>query len=121
MLERQLADTRILVVGLPRLLGGVMSGIMAGYSGLQIIGEVSAKDMLNAIAALHPNVVVLGSEAGATDAHIALIRKNHPQMRVVSIDAEGRSATAHEPGNAARRVTDISPDTLLEMLRGLHG
>jgi chemotaxis response regulator CheB len=121
MLERQLADTRILVVGLPRLLSGVMSGIMAGQLGLEIIGEASVKGMLQAVAALRPDVVILSGEAGATEGPIALLHKGHPQLRIVSIDAEGRSATAHEPGSAARQVNDISPEILLEMLRGSPG
>jgi len=121
MLEWHLAHVRVLVVNVPRLLRDVMSGIMAGDSEIEIVSEVSATNMLNAIAALDPDVVVFGGENGDAGAEIARIGAKHPMLRVVAVDADGRAATIHEPGMAARRVTDISPLMMLSLIRGSAG
>ncbi|HEY4265154.1 MAG TPA: hypothetical protein VGM72_07545 [Micropepsaceae bacterium] len=104
-----------------RLLGDVMGGIVAGDSGIELVSGVSTQDMLDAIDAHNPNVVVLGSEAGAIDAHLALIAANHPTLRVISVDVDGRSATIYEPGAVERRVTDISSRMMLSLIRGSVG
>jgi len=123
MLERHLAKVRVLVVNVPRLrlLGDVMSGIMASDSEIEIVSEVSAKDMLGAIAALGPDVVIFGGDTDDTASYLALIGAGYPLLRVISVDADGRAATIHEPGVPARRVTDISQRMMLSLIRGSAG
>jgi hypothetical protein len=94
---------------------------MAGDSEIEIVGEVSANNMLNAIAALDPDVVVFGGEMDDAKAELARIGVRYPMLRVVVIDADGRAATIHEPGIVARRVTDISPRIMLNLIRGSAG
>lgn len=115
-----MASTRILTVNLPRLLGGVVGDIVAGHAGLEIVGDASADDMLAAIDALHPTVVVLDTDdVGRAAAPMVLLRARHPLLRVVAINGKGRVATAHEPGAAPRVVDEVSPQMLLQLLRGL--
>jgi hypothetical protein len=111
-----LATTRILTVNVPRLLGDVMRGIVSGHAGLEIVGDAQVDDMLTAISTLRPDVVVLGSDRGAGSAYISQLTASHPRLRLVSIDAEGRSATVHEPGLEAREFREVSPNMLLELL-----
>lgn len=121
MLEWQLANVRVLLVNVPRLLGDVMSGIMAGDPEIKIVSEVSGKDMLGAIAGLDPNLVVFGGESDETEIYVALMGARYPMLRAVTVDADGRAATIYEPGSAARRVTDISPRMMLSLIRGPAG
>jgi hypothetical protein len=121
MQERHWAKVRVLVVNVPRLLGDVMGGIMATDSEIEIVGEVSAKDMLSAIAALGPDVVIFGGESDDADSYLALIGANYPLLRIISIDADSRAATIYEPGGPARQVTDISPRIMLNLIRGSAG
>jgi chemotaxis response regulator CheB len=121
MLERHLANVRVLVVNVPRLLSDVMSGIMASDSEIEIVSEVGETDMLSAIAALEPDVVVFSGEADEAKSNLARIGASYPMLRVVSVDADGRAATIHEPGVAARRITDISPLMMLSLIRGSAG
>ena len=116
-----MAHVRVLVVNVQRLLRDVMSGIMVGDSEIEIIGEVSTKNMLNAIVALDPDVVVFGKETDDAAAELAPVRANYPMLRVVAVDADGGAATAYESGMAARRVTDISPRMMLNLIRGSAG
>lgn len=120
-LERHLANVRVLVVNVPRLLRDVMGGIMASDSEIEIVSEVGETDMLSAIAALDPDVVVFGGETDDAKSHLALVGASYPMLRVVSVDADGRAATIQEPGVAARRVTDISPLMMLSLIRGSAG
>ena len=113
---------RILKVNLSHLLSGVVSGIVAGHAGLEIVGDASADDMLTAIDTLRPSVVLLGTDdAGCANGPLALLRARHPLLRVVAIDSNGRAAAAHEPGAAPRVVAEVSPDMLLQLLRGPDG
>ena len=115
-----MANTRILTVNVSPLLRGVVGSIVAGHAGLEIVGDASVDEMLSAIDALHPSVVVLGTDdaAAAADAALALLRARRPALRVVGIERDGRSATAHRPGAVRCVVAEVSPAVLLQMLRG---
>ncbi len=116
MRARRLAHTRILTVNLPRLLNDVISGIVSGHPGLEIVGDTEAEHVIDAIAFTQPNVVALGVAGPQGEPLLALLRARHPLLRVVTIDLEGQRATAYEPRAAPRVVSEISPHTLLEML-----
>jgi hypothetical protein len=107
-------------VNVSPLLRGVVGGIVAGHAGLEVVGDAGVDDMLSLIDALHPGVVVLGTDdaVAAPDAVLALLRARHPGLRVVGIDCDGRSATAHRPGAVRCVVAEVSPAVLLQMLRG---
>jgi two-component system response regulator DesR len=111
---------RILTANVPPLLRGVLAGIVSGQTGIEILGDAGVDDMLAAIDALNPDVVVLGTDddAAALYAALARLRARHPGLRVIGIDRGGRSATAHLPGAARCVVAEISPAVLLHMLRG---
>jgi DNA-binding NarL/FixJ family response regulator len=114
------ANTRILTVNVSRLLRGVVGGIVSGHAGLEIVGDAGVDDLLSAIDALHPGVVVLGTgdDAAASAEALTLLRARHPGLRVVGIDRDGRSATVHRPGVVRCVVAEVSPAVLLQMLRG---
>ena len=113
-----MSRTRILLVELPRLLSGVVRGIVSQHSGLEIVGEAASNKLLDSVAAMTPDVIVLGTTAGERAPPLATLRALHPALRVVTLDRDGRCATALEPNAAPRTVTEVSPSTLLEMLRG---
>lgn len=112
--------TRILAVNLPRLLGDVMSGIVARHAGLQVVGTTDCEHMVEAIPKLGTDVVLLGAEAGEEREVLSLLLQVHPRLRVVVIDSAGRHAVAHDAGGVTSEADEVSPDTLVQMLRGLH-
>ena len=113
-----MSRTRILLVELPRLLSGVLREITRQHAGLEIVGETASSTLLDAITAMTPNVVVIGTIARERAPPIESLRALHPALRVITLDQDGRGATVHQPKAAARTVTEVSPSTLLEMLRG---
>jgi chemotaxis response regulator CheB len=121
MLEWHLAHVRVLVVDVQRLLrAAMMSGVVAD-SEIEIVSQVDTKDMLDAIVAFDPDVVVFGGETDGAAAELARIGVNYPMLRVVAVDADGRAATVFESGKAVRRETDISPRMMLNLIRGSAG
>jgi DNA-binding NarL/FixJ family response regulator len=102
-------------VNLPRLLNGVISGIVSGHPSLEIVGDTEAEDMLDAIESTQPNVVALGVPGPQAESLLSLLRARHPLLRVVTIDLEKQRATVYEPRAAPRVVSEISPGTLLDM------
>lgn len=112
--------TRILMVDMPQLLSGLVDEVVAGEAGLAIVGHITLTGALSALPAWRPDLVVLGADDEPQAAKaLALLRARHPQLRVVSLDASGRTATGHEPGEPPQRVTGVSPAMLLALLRGV--
>jgi hypothetical protein len=116
--ERRLAHARILTINLQGLLGGVMGGIVAGHSELEIVGEADAESLLEAVATREPDVVVLGGIDEEPNRIIDRLRTFRPRLRIVTIDRDGHGATAYEPDGSARCVAEVSPSMLVQMLRG---
>lgn len=110
---------RILTVNLPRLLGGVMGAIVAGDPALEMVGDTDVERALEATATQQPDVVVLGGTGAETERLLLeCLRTLHPQLRIMTIDRDGQGATIYEPGGAVRSVAEMSPSTLVQMLRG---
>lgn len=111
--------TRLLTVNLPRLLSDLVGGLMASVDDLAIVEDVSAEHALAAIDALAPDAIVLCADDGdIARTTFCRLRASSPAMRIVELDAMGRTAIMHDPGAAPRVVADVSPEALLDMLLG---
>jgi hypothetical protein len=91
--------------------------MVSRHIGLEIVGETDFEGMLHAVAATTPDVVVLGNAAGEGAPPLEPLRVPWPTLRVITIDHDGRSATAYEPNAPPQRIDEVSPATLLEMMR----
>ncbi|NJM92519.1 MAG: hypothetical protein HC861_07755 [Rhodospirillaceae bacterium] len=121
MVEQDSARVRVAVVNVSRLLGDVMSSIMAGEFEAEVVSEVRAGPMLRAVAAFRPDVVILGNETGRAEDHIGAIQAGVRTVRVIAVNADGRSATIYDPGLAPRWVADVSPPGMLSLIRNVGG
>ena len=113
-----MAHTRILAVNLPGLLSEVLSAIVAEHEGVKIVGDTDARDVLAVVRAQDANVVVIGIDEGLADTMLTLLMTELPTLRIVTIDREGRRATAYERGALLHEVDEVSPNALVEMLCG---
>ena len=114
-----MAPTRILTVNLPRLLNGVLSAIVAGHEGMDVIEEADASDVVAAVQEHQANVVVICTNEGRGDPMFVLLKKELPELRIVTIDCEGRRATMYEAGAADREANEVSAKVLVDLLRGM--
>jgi hypothetical protein len=97
-----------------------MSGIVSRHEGLKVVGTTDCEHMVEVIPKLKTDVVLLGAEAGEEGEPLALLLQTHPRLRVVVIDSTGRHAVAHDAQGVMCEADEVSPDTLVEMLRGMH-
>ena len=115
-------STRVLLVGLPGLLSGLIRGLVDRSTGLEVVGETNPEAMLEAVETMQPDVVVLGMQERAVPADKPLMLETlctqRPGIRVVAVDRGGRTATAYEPNARSRTVAEVSANTLLSMIRG---
>jgi hypothetical protein len=98
-----LKTTRIVLVGLPRVLSGIVTDLVSPEPGLAIVGEVEDADV--AIAQLEP---------GAAEALLEV----RPRLRVVAISADGREASTFELRRYEEWLGEVSPKVLLAAIRG---
>ncbi len=116
-----MSATKILLTNLPRLLTGVVRGLVAQDTELQIVGEVSIGDVAKAVDSTDANVVAVGVTDAQDVVGLTMLRERHPRLRFLMIDVTGHHATMDEPDGCRRQVTEISPAALLAMLRGAPG
>ena len=113
---------RVLLVGLPGLLSGVIQGLVDRSAGLEVVAETQPGEMLDAVETMEPDVVVLGVQETAVPADkpepLETLRAARPALRVIAVDRDGRSATAYEPNAPPRTAAEVSATTLLSMIRG---
>jgi chemotaxis response regulator CheB len=114
--------TRVLLVGLPGLLSGLIRGLVDRSTGLEIVGETNPEAILETVETMEPDVVVFGVQERAVPADKPLpletLSARRPGLRVVAVDRDGRTATAYEPNAPPRTAAEVSANTLLSMIRG---
>jgi hypothetical protein len=108
---------RILALNVPRLLEEVIGEVVAGYASFELVGR-QTQDADAAIDAVQPDVLVVVKDTAQAEQEIARIRARRPALRIVALDAAGSEATAYEPGLPPRRIPELSPMKLLNLLHG---
>ena len=109
--------TRVLLVGLPRLLNGVVRGLVDQDGDLEIVGESDPVDMVSAVASMAPDVALVGNAQSGVPRMVSLIA-SHPTLRIITIEKDGRSATVHYGVIAPITLKEVSANSLLDMMRG---
>ena len=83
-----------------------------------IVGEAEPERMVEAVAAMMPDVVLLVDAGEEGVSAIETLRVSSPSLRIITIDREGRCATAWQADAPPRFASEVSAATLLEMMRG---
>ena len=99
------------------MLSDIVRHTLASCDDLEIVGEPAGPDdLLLAARRTEPDVVVLcrpGSERGDW----CKLLQQRPDLRVLTIAPDGRSAVMHEPRRHDVVLQDVSPETLIGALR----
>lgn len=99
--------TRILLVGLPRLLEEIVSDALSRAPQLTLAGTASSTDSLaDQAAAARADVVVLGSE---DEALIAATLERQPRLAVLAVSEDARSSSLYVLRPERTRIGDVSP------------
>jgi len=105
--------TRILLVGLPRLLEEIVSDAIAQAPDLTVTAKLP-----DAAALAHDppatDVVVLGT---ASSGLIAATLERHPRVAVLAVSDDARSSSLYVLRPECTRVGDLSPEGLVGAIR----
>jgi hypothetical protein len=108
-----MTPTRILLVGLPRLLEEIVSDALAQAPDLTITATLPDAEAL----ALEPpgaDVVVLGTDSSGV---IAAALERQPRLAVLAVSDDARSSSLYVLRPERTRIGDLSPASLVAAIR----
>jgi hypothetical protein len=109
--------TRVILVGLPRLLEEIVTAAIVAEDDLVLIGSFGdASNVLN--GSLEADVAVTGEHAA--DGVVALLR-SAPRIKILSLALDGKSAWLCELQPVRFSLGELSPAELVAALRGAVG
>jgi hypothetical protein len=108
-----MTPTRILLVGLPRLLEEIVSDAIAQAPDLTVTAKLPD---VEALACDPPatDVVVLGTESSEL---IAATLERQPRLAVLAVSDDARSSSLYVLRPERTRVGDLSPERLVAAIR----
>lgn len=108
---------------MPTLLGDIVRETLAGHAEFEILAEVSEPGEISpavqrtaadvAVVAIEPRGEP-GDRASLPDELLAA----HPQLRLIALTSDGRTAYVYELRPREAAIVGISPQSLLEAVRG---
>jgi hypothetical protein len=108
-------STRILLVGLPRLLEEIVSDAVAQASDLTLAGTTAdASELAEQAAASGAAVVVFGS---TDESLIASALERQPHLAVFAVSADARSSSLYVLRPQRTLVGDLSPASFVAAIR----
>lgn len=103
---------------MPRMLRDIVGAIVAGQPDLEVVGELDTGAALVAcVKKTQPDFLIVGSDPETLAASRRLMTDQR-KLRVLEVVAEGRVGYLYERAPERVLVGDISPDTLLAVVRG---
>jgi hypothetical protein len=106
--------TRIVLVGLPRLLSDLIVGLGAEERGSEVV-TAEGSDLIAAAEARDADVVVTTAALAAPDAVAALLEAR-PRLRAIAVDGDGREGVVYELRPHRQELGELSRSTLLGAL-----
>ena len=116
----QVSDVRVIVGKVPRLLGEIVTTVLAKEQGISVIGEAeSADELLDLCARAQPDLVVLGSiEIDAEEIGRQLLRRS-PNAKVVALSENGRKTFVFELRPHKVEIGELSAKELVQVVTRL--
>lgn len=114
---------RVLIVNVPRMLSDMLKELVHQEEGVEIVGEqfgtVRLPEQLDsAVAQTNPEVLVLGCEKGPRTCVEERLLMSYPQLRIVAIAPEGRTAMIYRQRTEKVEIDEVSPGVLLHAVKG---
>jgi DNA-binding NarL/FixJ family response regulator len=112
---------RILLATMPQMLGDIVRQTLEGQADLELVGEVRERRELATITEqTRPDVMVLGLRSGESCHQFRHLLDEYPQLRLLALTADGRTAQLYELKPQLTTLLDVSPRTLLELIRSYY-
>jgi hypothetical protein len=109
-------QTRVVVIGLPELLAGIVRALAAERPQLHLAAVLPAGMALEAAACDHDADVVIAMSRGAGQdrAAMAALLQRRPRLRAIALGDDGRNAVVYELRPRLTALGDVSAPQLLE-------
>jgi len=111
--------TRIVIVEIPTLLREIIGEIIAEQDDMEIVGELGdLADLVELARRTDASFVIAGPTHPELDAVYVHLLAERPSTRVLVVRREGRQSTLYELRPHAEVLGELSPETLLTVIRG---
>ncbi len=112
-----MSKVRVVVCGMPRLLGAIVSQIAASRPRIQIVGQPrECKELVEMVGRKEAAVVVLGCEEDELMALGNRLLREHPLLKILAVTNDGREASHYELWPRRRPLAETSPASLLDAI-----
>lgn len=108
----------MLLVGVPGLLREIVRDALEGHDDIELGVESNSSDPLGAVREFDPATLVWCGPNPPVDHSIQQLLYDHPRLRILAITGEGTTGVLHELVPRASEAHDLSPDQLLNAVRG---
>jgi hypothetical protein len=114
----RLEPVRVLLVGMSNMLSDILTGVLVRAPDIVVAGNVGEdEDVAAEIRSAGVDALILqSSQPGESESFASLLR-NFPSLKVLAIDATGRSGFVHQLRPYSVRIAQLSADAVLSVLR----
>jgi hypothetical protein len=103
---------------MPRVLRDILTEVIAGETGMAVVGEFVGQDRLLAeVDRVKPHVVVLGLEGAEVPRMCELLFSRAPEVKIIAIEGTGHRVTLYELRPARTLLGEPSLRGFLELIR----
>lgn len=114
----RLEQTRAILVGMSRMLSGIIMELVSAEPDLTIVGEVEESDSALPTIDRSKADVVIASLEGSVRANVVSLLRERPRLRVLAISDDGAASSLYELLPCEQLLGEISPQRLLAAIRG---
>ncbi len=113
---KRVKQIRVLLARMPNLLLDIVDHVVASEPDMTVVGRVD-DDLQNAVQRTRANIVIVGETGGDPAHEYAELLQRRPKLKVLSIAADGKTASLYEMRPHRIRLGEISPESLREAMR----
>jgi DNA-binding NarL/FixJ family response regulator len=116
------ARTRVVLAAMPTMLAGIVRELLVPHPDLEIVAEVGARaDLPALLATVSATIAIVGLAVGESPAVYATLLRAHPELTILAITADGRTAYHCAMRMQVSVTTELSATQLLQALRARGG
>lgn len=113
-------QTRIILVGMPRMLREILRGVVSDEPDLVVVDELTCDGTVGDAVDRGRADVVVSSFASLTSEVVSDLLTKHPALRILALRPDGGESTLYALRPHAEMLGEFSPGTLLACIRELR-
>jgi DNA-binding NarL/FixJ family response regulator len=110
--------TRVLLLGMPRMLRDLINAVLAAEPDMQVVGELTEEDAsLPALTEAGADVVIVGLHGSEVPYVCRQLLDSRPSARILGLSSEGRDAYQYRNEPRLVALGEVSQSMLLDTIR----